>query len=228
MKILALADVHGDTDKLYKLVSKLDKPDAVLIAGDLTNSGPAETVDKIKEILESLTDKIMAVPGNWDDDESRKRIKELGIDIHNSSVELGELKIIGFEGAQWVDTDSGVFMKYDPVHNKLFSEKKIILLTHVPPFDTRADTVWSGHHVGSPFLRTLVEEYQPALLVCGHIHEGLGLDKIGKTVVLNPGAVCDGYAAWIDWSAKPKISLLKLKGKKLEKIELDELILPES
>ena len=32
-----------------------------------------------------------------------------------------------------------------------------------------------------------IKEVQPALHVCGHIHEAKGVAKVGKTVVVNPG-----------------------------------------
>ena len=34
-----------------------------------------------------------------------------------------------------------------------------------------------------------VEENQPLAVVCGHIHEGVGMEKIGETLVINPGSL---------------------------------------
>ena len=50
-------------------------------------------------------------------------------------------------------------------------------------------------HVGSKLIRQFIEEMQPILAVSGHIHEAFALDSIGQTVVLNPGALCDGRFA---------------------------------
>ena len=41
-------------------------------------------------------------------------------------------------------------------------------------------------------LREFVEQYKPILVVTGHIHESKGVDKIGETTVLNPGALLEG------------------------------------
>jgi Icc-related predicted phosphoesterase len=43
-------------------------------------------------------------------------------------------------------------------------------------------------HVGSTAIRKLIEKYQPLLGMHGHIHESYAEDKIGSTVVLNPGS----------------------------------------
>ena len=39
------------------------------------------------------------------------------------------------------------------------------------------------------FFSKLISEYQPLLVLCGHIHEGCGIDKIGETVIVNPGSL---------------------------------------
>ena len=41
---------------------------------------------------------------------------------------------------------------------------------------------------GSESVRKAVEKYQPLIDLCGHIHEGRGVCKIGKTQVINPGS----------------------------------------
>jgi len=41
-------------------------------------------------------------------------------------------------------------------------------------------------HVGSESVRKIIEEYQPILCACGHIHESRCIDKIGETIIVNP------------------------------------------
>ena len=41
-------------------------------------------------------------------------------------------------------------------------------------------------------MRVHREERQPDVAVVGHIHEGLGTERIGDTLVLNAGALRDG------------------------------------
>lgn len=211
MKILALADIHGDIEKLYKLIEGLDeKPDIVIVAGDLTPFGTAKLVPKIKSALKKASKYLFMVPGNEDPGDVRKLMVKEDLDMHGKYKKLKDTTFVGFEGARWIESEGEAFHVYDPIHKVMGKLKgKRILVSHVPPFDTTADKLWTGHHVGSPFLRSLIEEYQPDLVVCGHIHESRGVDKIGKTKILNTGALADGFAAWINTDSMD-ISFLKI------------------
>ena len=46
--------------------------------------------------------------------------------------------------------------------------------------------------MGSTAVREFIEEVQPDVCVCGHIHESRGVDRIGRTVVVNPGTLLSG------------------------------------
>jgi len=74
---------------------------------------------------------------------------------------------------------------------------------HCPPFNTKLDQApklnenlqlqlgLSGQEmvsVGSVAVRKKIEEYQPLLGLHGHIHESKGVDKIGRTLCVNPGS----------------------------------------
>lgn len=73
---------------------------------------------------------------------------------------------------------------------------------HVPPHDTgideapeiRADFSLVGGSnarmvpVGSHAVRRVIERHQPLLGLHGHIHEGRGSARLGRTVVVNPGS----------------------------------------
>ncbi len=74
---------------------------------------------------------------------------------------------------------------------------------HVPPYETVLDQcpqldeelrpVHKGGNpvmasAGSKAVREVIVEYQPALGLHGHIHEGRGIARLGKTVCVNPGS----------------------------------------
>jgi Icc-related predicted phosphoesterase len=42
--------------------------------------------------------------------------------------------------------------------------------------------------VGSTAVRQVIERYQPALALHGHIHEARGTKRLGKTLCINPGS----------------------------------------
>jgi Icc-related predicted phosphoesterase len=73
---------------------------------------------------------------------------------------------------------------------------------HVPPYDSQLDSApeldedlkpkygaQTMEPVGSTAVRTVIEEYQPALSLHGHIHESRGKTQIGDTIAINPGSV---------------------------------------
>lgn len=219
MKLLALADIHGDLKKLYKLVDSLEeKPDAVVVAGDLTPFGPEKLVPQIKSALKKVSKYVFMIPGNEDTDSVRDGMDKLKLNMHGKEMKINNTKLIGFEGARWIESEGEVFIRYDPVHKMLKKGKeKKVLITHVPPFDTEADKLWTGHHVGSPFLRGLIEDYKPDIVICGHIHESRGVEKLGKTTIVNTGALADGYAAWVDTDSG-ETEFFKI-GKKLKRFK---------
>lgn len=68
------------------------------------------------------------------------------------------------------------------------------VLDRCPKLDSRLQVVYEmGNpvpmHAGSTTVLSVIEKYQPLLGLHGHIHEGRGQVKIGKTVCVNPGSV---------------------------------------
>ena len=42
-------------------------------------------------------------------------------------------------------------------------------------------------------------EHKPLAVICGHIHEGRGVEKIGETTVINPGSLGEkGTYYWLE------------------------------
>ena len=83
-------------------------------------------------------------------------------------------------------------------YKEIADQKITLFVTHAPPYGTKTDLLPSGDHAGSTSIRKIIEEFQPTLNVCGHIHESRGVDKIGKTKVVNPGELSEGYGCLID------------------------------
>ncbi|MCX7635777.1 MAG: hypothetical protein N2Z74_08545, partial [Syntrophales bacterium] len=84
-----------------------------------------------------------------------------------------------------------------------------VLVTHPPPHGV-LDEVMGGIHTGSKRLRALIEEKQPRLLICGHIHERPGWAHIGRTVVVNASVGKSGAGALISLrgDTPPEVQLL--------------------
>jgi Icc-related predicted phosphoesterase len=72
------------------------------------------------------------------------------------------------------------------------AKAKLVAIIHTPPVDTALDRTSSGAHVGSPGVRAFIEEVQPEVVICGHIHEAVGEERLGRSHVLNPGLLAGG------------------------------------
>jgi Icc-related predicted phosphoesterase len=82
---------------------------------------------------------------------------------------------------------------------KVTNMETAIFQFHVPPKDTLIDqapkldeklrpSVDHTVGVGSIAVREAIERYQPLLGLHGHIHESRGVQKLGRTYILNPGS----------------------------------------
>ena len=68
-----------------------------------------------------------------------------------------------------------------------------------------------GQHVGSTALRSFIDERQPTLVFCGHIHEGRGIDRLGATTVVNCGTAYEGYYALAEIGETVEVTLQMAK-----------------
>ena len=90
---------------------------------------------------------------------------------------------------------------------KLFKKKvdrNTIFVSHNSPYKSKLDIIESGprkgFHYGSFLARRVIVELKPRLAICGHIHEGHGIQRIGDTLAVNTGSAKEGRAALIDYS----------------------------
>ena len=68
----------------------------------------------------------------------------------------------------------------------------LILISHNPPKGKKCDSPAQEVHAGSQLLTDLILDYSPLLVVTGHIHEGVSIEQIGKSTVINPGSLAEG------------------------------------
>jgi len=92
--------------------------------------------------------------------------------------------------------------RYEAMISKLKDPRNAVFNIHVPPYKSGLDEapeldknlrpVLAGNSmipVGSKALRAAIEKSQPLLSLHGHIHEGRGSTRIGKTLCINPGSM---------------------------------------
>jgi Icc-related predicted phosphoesterase len=83
--------------------------------------------------------------------------------------------------------------KYRNVFEKAKKKgKPIIFLTHNCPYMTKLDKIkkgpQKGKHYGSYLEKQMIKKYKPELVLCGHMHENFGKDKLYGNLVINSGA----------------------------------------
>jgi hypothetical protein len=98
--------------------------------------------------------------------------------------------------ARYYHRDEEVYTALASAYPQISGTKCRIVVVHQPPRGAQ-DTLYNGESSGSFCLRRFVEEYQPDLLLCGHIHEDRGESCIGSTRIVNVGELRQGFAALI-------------------------------
>ena len=211
-KILAISDVHGEENENLYTYLKNNDIDLVLILGDITDFGPLEFVGTFIEKVAECDVDVIAIPGNCDPKGICNAINEVSFCLHNNIIAYGDAILFGYGGSNETPfntpgeiQDNKIYgdvyellANYDYVYNADVPKVRI-LATHAPPYNTDADKMENGEHVGSSGILKSIHEFEPEINVCGHIHEAKSLSKIGTTTdVANPGMLRDNGAVLID------------------------------
>lgn len=206
MKILGLPDIHGSRKNLEKLSQQIADADLVLLLGDITNFGHKADMESIVAWVMAINDRCLAVPGNCDHEETESVLDARGINLNGKHTIIDGLSFVGlgaslktpFKGTPFEVSESYLKQKLEAGISNLHDDLPKILVSHQPPINTTADAVNEDLHVGSTSVREFIEQQQPMLCFTGHIHEGRGIDAIGKTRIINPGPVYQGYYAYAE------------------------------
>ncbi|HMF32455.1 MAG TPA: metallophosphoesterase [Candidatus Lokiarchaeia archaeon] len=202
LRVFLLSDLHGRIPK----IPAFDRAnyDAVVLAGDITNGTIVKNhLDVMFQKLDFLGE-FYFIPGNSDLPElaEMKLSNPNAICLHQRVQTWGDYEFFGTGGATFglinnfamSDEDYEATLRSAYALRHLDSEHQI-LVAHDPPRDTCLDRNIPGNHVGSQATRKVVEEFQPLLMLCGHIHESRGVEKIGSTTCVNGGAAKIGSGA---------------------------------
>jgi len=220
VRILAVSDIHGALDRFREIYLRVRKDiELVLFAGDIAPYRGIYQTSKLLDELDTFIDvPLLCVPGNMDPPEHYEKPREKVINIHGKAIAINNLVVIGVGGSP--PTPFGtVFELEEKAIEELLSGAaanvasfdNAIVLSHSPPYATKCDIVYMGQHVGSKTIRRFIEERKPLLCVCGHIHESRAVDRIDRTVIVNPGPCMKGFYALIDVDKEGvNVELLKL------------------
>ncbi len=211
MKILLLSDLHANNENLGKLEEQFAKADAVIFAGDFAECFKPETGKEALNTLCTKHDTIFAVLGNCDEPEFIEELEDQDICVEKTLVFHEGLALAGSGGGTYFTgktanerEEEEILSDFNIIKTSVEQTgdkslwKSLILISHNPPKDTKCDAVNAELHAGSQMFTDFIKENQPLAVICGHIHEGKAVDKIGETIVINPGPLQEGNYAWLE------------------------------
>jgi len=171
----------------------------------------------IKEFFKEIQKNTRFI-GIWGNADNTKMLRKVPIEryieiIHNKIIKIGEFYLIGYNGRplyifekenkeQWAFPEKEAYNDLEKLFKKLKGEK-IIFVTHAPPYRI-LDLVVEDYrkygaltygkrakdgHIGSMAFKKIDEIFKPILHVFGHIHESMGMIKVGKTTFVNTGGI---------------------------------------
>ena len=187
MRIYAVADIHGRSDKIALIRSNTLQlnPDVLVVAGDITNyTGSAGILAQLNDIAVP----VLAVRGNTDLSRVENLLENFPniSPLHLKQVTIGSTPFVGVSGCIPIPFSSRICLNQVQVFEKLnpLIKSNSVLVAHPPPRGT-LDEVLGRFHAGCRNLTKLIKICQPVLMICGHIHERPGSAFIGKTLVVN-------------------------------------------
>ncbi len=208
MRILVASDLHGSEQAALEIRSGSleSKAELIVLCGDITHFGDITQAQELLEKASPSSIPIFYVPGNCDPLvlADFKDLVEI-YNIHGCIHSIDGACLGGVGGAPpspfntpFELSEKRIRQVLDSVSSGLEGCVRTILVSHSPPADTSLDQTRSGIHVGSRSVREFIEGVQPDLVLCGHIHESMGKDILGRSVMVNPGSARHGSFAVID------------------------------
>jgi 3',5'-cyclic AMP phosphodiesterase CpdA len=205
-----------------------NRPDAVLVSGDLTDGGSEAGYRVARELLERLEAPLHVLPGNHDD---RGRLRAAfglpgeGDEPIRYSVDVGELRLVVFD-SNVADQDPG---RYDAEQLSWLDgelgaepERPTLLALHHPPLATGIEE-WDEINL-EPEQRPLLAEVvgrhpQLRAIVGGHLHRVAASSLAGVPVIAVPSTYLqarpDFETEGVELVPRPGFALHALRGGEL-------------
>ena len=197
-------DEIGELEKNPEQVDRIFKQEVLKVV--------QQWMDKADQKLDSTDLMVYCSPGNDDMDEvdeiirCSRRVKLVEgqvtpLDERHEMIASGWSNRTPWDTEREEDEDQ-LAARYEAMISRLREPRNSVFNIHVPPYKSGLDEapeldknlrpVLAGQAlkpVGSTALRKAIERHQPLLGLHGHIHEGRGATRIGKTLCINPGSM---------------------------------------
>jgi 3',5'-cyclic AMP phosphodiesterase CpdA len=184
-------------DAIEHLKQLPQKPDLILLTGDLVDAGSIEEYERLNELLVLLPAPYLLIPGNHDDRNNMRKvfkdhpwISEHGFWQFDASSPDWPLRIIGLDSVN-DGQSSGLLCqsRLEWLEDTLMLEdsKPTLIMIHHPPFQTgigHMDDI--GLEGKEEFAKILDRHSQIELVICGHLHRNIRATVGGRAVMTGP------------------------------------------
>jgi Icc-related predicted phosphoesterase len=204
MHVLALSDIHAAYSRMERIISRETGWEVLVIGGDLTTRGTEKEALEVIKHLKQYGRPILAVAGNMDPPSFDELFERENVGLNGRGVTIGEVGFFGVSGSPptpmhtpYEISESLIAERARLGYQQILSARVKVFIPHAPPAKTSVDRILLGRHVGSSAVREFIEHQKPDLVICGHIHEARGIDRIGPTQIVNCAAALNGSYALI-------------------------------
>jgi 3',5'-cyclic-AMP phosphodiesterase len=172
------------------------RPDAVVITGDLTDFGRAAEYDHLRALLEPLTMPVYLLPGNHDD---RQQLRTSFPEHHylgsegfvQYSVPIGDLQLIALDTVVPQASEGSLCAErlgWLAAELEAQRLRPVVVAMHHPPFQSligHMDEI--GLLSGAAELEALLSRYPNVQrVICGHLHRSIQVSFAGTVAVTVP------------------------------------------
>ncbi len=212
-RLFFAADVHGSEVCWKKFIraGELYKAGVLILGGDMIGGAVGLARKRIEEWMAYADEKLKGTgiccyvcPGNDDPFEidagiaQAKRVQlvegqVIALDHHHDMISTGWSNVTPWHTHRECSEEE-LTRKIEAMTAQVRDMKHCVFNFHAPAYGCGLDEVRpissrSPVHVGSRAVRQAIEQHQPLLALFGHIHEGGGTVRIGRTLCINPGSV---------------------------------------
>ena len=198
-----------DVEELEALQEELADPE---LGAGFYDGLQMQSLQLVADAINASPVPVVCIPGNDDPEGTDAMLKKLKVtSLHGRTKRVKGYTFVGFGGINFTPlrTTNLEFEELELREQIVMTSKTakppVVLVVHAPPLNSNLDEVPSGRHVGSSGVRDAIKDVKPVLSLHGHIHESVGMDRIGPTMCVNTGSFYEDdllSAAVIELSGK--------------------------